>query len=311
MVTNILRWVSVILPAAAFCLAYVPQANARTRNHDCTRNPVLQDTVDRANPGDVVAVSGTCTGTTIVAVNNLTLDGTGSPDDATLNGGVIVRANGVHIKRFMIQNSQSGAGISVEQSGSAFIEDNIIGGLGVSNATGISVEQSSSAIIEGNYIQYSDGNGISVSGGSYARIGPLIHTAPGNNNGSANVIKENGSHGIDVRGSASADIFDSKIDTNPRGVEVAVGGSANMAGNEILNSSDRGISLSTNGAVAFVAMHGNTSPDKNDIHDNSGTGLYCELGGAASGIQPDFSVNGTDTDTTADGTCAISLTPAP
>lgn len=263
MVTNIFKWVSVILPAAAVCLAYVPQADARTRNHDCDRNPVLQDTVNRANPGDVVAVSGMCTGQTIVAVNNLTLDGTNSDpgaDDATLDGGVIVRANGVHIKRFIITGS-SGAGISVEQS--------------------------SSAVIEGNFVQNNAGHGVSVSGGSYARIGPAAtHGVAGDQQNNANVIELNGVNGIDVRGSASADLFDNLIDDNQRGVEVAVGGSANMAGN-MIQGSDRGISLSTNGSVAFVAMHGIEPSDDNTFSGNT-TDISCESGGAASGSQQNF-----------------------
>ncbi len=92
----------------SFCF-FVGQVESETIKVDCDKRKTIQaGEVDKAVPGDVIEVSGTCNERVRIneTVNNITLDDQGM---ATINGGsstvVRVEGRGITIRGFTITGS--------------------------------------------------------------------------------------------------------------------------------------------------------------------------------------------------------------
>lgn len=179
------------------------QAQARTRSVNCDLivPQSIQDQLDRARPGDVIEVQGTCSenivirksGITLRGILGATLDG---PDTATDT--ILVERDGVVIEDFATISGGRDV-IRVHRAASAVIQNNTTISGGDQNC--INVVSTANATITGNTIQNCGNRGIIVRRASSGRI-------------FTNTITGNGNHGIQVRSAAFGDISENIVTDN-------------------------------------------------------------------------------------------------
>jgi len=138
---------------------------AATIQVDCP-SASLQAAVDKAKPGDILLVSGTCNENVFIQaeVQRITLDGQGKaiidgPD--TTRNVIYVRGRDVTIKGFIVRGGRNGIVINV--GGTAVVDGNTVENTG---RHGVLVEQVSFARIINNTIRNNPRDGIIVGGSS-------------------------------------------------------------------------------------------------------------------------------------------------
>jgi len=263
----------------SFCF-FVGQVESRTIEVNCDMGKTIQaNGVDKANPGDVIQVSGTCNERVRIdeTVNNITLDGQGT---ATIDGGsstvVRVVGRGITIRGFTITD---GNGVVVRDGGTVVIDDNSFTGNG---GFGINVGRGSRAQIINNLIE--DYNvGVQVTEGSSARIGfrsvPNVVAAP-------NIIRQNVT-GIKIRRSSHVRIAGNEIIEN-QGDAISIEGVSHAAitdndieengGNAVDVKESSGVNLGTDAGGDVLSK-----PNRTDTTNNNGFGIRCRIDGYASG----------------------------
>src|SRR5688500_16358728 len=101
---------------AAICCAGLCAAAPKTLEVNCGRGDSISGALDKADPGDIIRISGVCNEKVTIRTDRITLDGMGGaviqggvPPQATeLDGLVTVDgARGVVIRNLMIQRSRA------------------------------------------------------------------------------------------------------------------------------------------------------------------------------------------------------------
>ena len=284
-------------PILAISLLISSPGQAIDRTVDCNAGQTIGNVLRSLTSGDTVKVIGNCSenvSITEVRPTSITLDGGGS---ATISGpdatSAVIQISGT---RAVIQNfaSISGGrnGVQLSRGASATISGNTIQGVG---NNGILLNQNSSAIIINNIIQNNlDGTGIVITDSATARIG---FSNAQDTTASPNTITGNGTNsggnGITVTGGSFAGIVGNTINGNGLtggspsggGISVTQASSAGISDNAINNNAQDGISVGRN---AFAQLGSDTGTG---IFDNINTtttnngrvGLRCFINGSADG----------------------------
>lgn len=290
---------------------------AATRTVDCSvPGKTLQGAINKLKPGNTLQVinGSTCSENVVIREDKerITVDGLGT---ATVNGPdttssvINVRGRAVTIKGFTITGGETG--ILVNRGGTTTIDGNTIQNVG---GTGISVTQHSFARIINNTIQNnSNGNGISVSETSSARIGFL---SSDDTTAQPNTIQNN-RDGIRVTRSSNARIVGNTIKNNTDdGVDVERVSHADISKNTIDNNGGDGIELSENSGVNLGTDSGtgifNAPNDTTVGQENGGFGIRCFTNSYANGrlgtLNGDSGAKGGNADGTAfSSSCVDSL----
>ena len=170
----------------------------------------LQNAIENASPGDVIAVIGICNENILVRneKQRIAIDGGGT---ATINGPnassptINVRGKGIVIQGLTITGG--GDGVLVNRGSNAVINSNLIQN---TNGNGIEVQQLSFAVIIDNFIESNAEAGIWVDENSTARIGFNLDTDAA---AGPNTIQNNG-FGVIVSGGSSARVVGNAIQSN-------------------------------------------------------------------------------------------------
>lgn len=238
-----------------FLVLSLSQAEAKgpkTHKVNCDKKKqTIQKKVDKAKPGDVIEVKGTCNERVEIGeqVQNITIDGQGIatvisaiPNRSTF----FVRGTGIVIRGFTITGGSNG--ITVVRGGVARIIDNTI--------------------------EFNSSNGISVTEGSSARIGILSSF---DTVASPNLIQNNGGDGIRVQRSSSARIVGNNISNNgDDGIDVRRGSHADISDNDIDNNPDDGIAVGEMSGVNLGSNSGDSifqKPNRSDVTPNGDKGI--------------------------------------
>jgi parallel beta-helix repeat protein len=277
------------LAALVGCLMlYGLPSEAATVSVNCPGQS-LQATVDAAEPGDVIQVSGTCNENILITneKQRISIQGAAGgevhgPSNSlpTIN----VRGKGILIQGLDITGGRSG--IHVNRGSNAVIDDNEIN----SNESGIRVDQESFAVIINNNI---NGNtfGILVDESSTVRVGYNLDT---DTSASPNVVTGNGT-GIRIQGSSNAKIAGNRFSSNTgSGVVVLEQSYANIGGNNIGNNGVSGIDVRRNSSVdlanavggpSFLGTLNNSNAGINGfVLPQSSFGVSCQQGGYVAGF---------------------------
>jgi parallel beta-helix repeat protein len=235
----------------------------------------IQSAIAKLKPGDVLLVSGSCSETVDVPANisRITIDGQGT---ASLNGtdpaggAIQIRGRDITVKNLTV--TSLGSGIQVHRGGTALIDGVTIDGVG---GSGILINGSSFARIVNSTIENNgDGNGISITENSSARIGFLTNN---DTIASPNTITGN-NRGISVSESSSATIVGNDISNNTLdGILVNTVSHADIASNTINGNGAHGINFGRNSGVDLGADSGTgifESPNSTTVN-NGGFGLRC------------------------------------
>jgi nitrous oxidase accessory protein NosD len=251
---------------ALVCAATIPA------NCTGTGTPV-QNAVNAAQPGDVVAVSGDCVESVLVRneKQRVVIDGGGSATVTAPPGGnpaFNVRGKGIAVRNFANIEANGNYVIHVNRGSNAVIHNNNTI-QGPSGSIGVRVDQLAFAIITGNTIS-GNNTSIWVAEQSSARIGydtfgtPLPNTLQPYGYGvivgdhstamiQYNTIRDGLAHGVSVERASYAGIYSNDISGNGNGGVQVYGGSG-------------------------VTLSGNTSTTSNGSY-----GLLCRVGGYVSG----------------------------
>jgi len=255
---------------------------AATITVDCSSASV-QAAIDKAKPGNILFVSGTCKENVTIPEETarVVLDGQGK---ATINGPdaskptIVVRGRGITLKGFTVSGGRDA--INVTQGGQAVIDGNTLQGTA---RNGIEVNRLSDAVLVNNTIQDNPDNGILISSNAAARIG-FITTL--DKNASPNTIQNNGGSGIVVFRSSSARLVGNTIRNNRRhGVSVTRVSSADISSNMIDSNGMNGIDVSKNSAVQLGSDRGTgilQAPNTTSA-SNTGVGIKCAIQSSADG----------------------------
>jgi Right handed beta helix region len=197
---------SLVTAWLALCTSPLANTAPGVKEVNCSAGKNITEVLAKAEPGDAIQITGTCTERLAVTTDRVTLDGQGS---ATLNGGgstggsfagviEIQGARGVVIKGLTVQNGPNGIAAS---GGAAFyVRDSvfqnhagsgmlIIGGSTgeltncamLKNGAGMNVLTGSTVVLKGAISANGNaGNGISIGGGSMLEIRGAVVQA--NNN---------------------------------------------------------------------------------------------------------------------------------
>lgn len=269
--------------AAWLALGILPLATeAKTIDVNCDEGQTIQQRLRHAEPGDRVAVTGTCNENVVVQDDRsgITLDGQGTAvvrgPDATQST-IVVRGGNITIRGFTIGGGENG--VSVRDGGTALIDSNTIEGTG---QDGISVIRHSSATIINNILRSNPRDGIVVTDSSSARIG-FVSTRDAV--ASPNLISLNGRRGVTVSRSSNVRIVGNTITANADGgVNIVRASQADLAANVIDGNARQGIQVSQNSGANLA--------DNNDetaifAQVNTGTndrfGVNCQSGAYVSG----------------------------
>jgi len=232
-------------------LFFLPRVEAKTIKVDCDKGKTIQKKVDKAKPGDVIEVSGTCNERVSIGeqLHNITIDGGGTATiistDPTRST-ILVRGTGIIIKGFTITGGSNG--IILVRGGMARIVFNTI---------------------ENNFSR-----GISLQEGSSARIGFLLAR---DTVASPNNIINNARDGIRVQIGSSARIVGNNISNNgDDGIEVSRGSYAIISDNDIDGNGDEGIEVNRMSGVNLGSDSGDgifQKPNRSDVTPNGDFGF--------------------------------------
>jgi len=269
--------------------------NAGWASVDCGKEPpgALQRAIDRAVPGQIILVAGTCLENVSIppGKDGLTLAGGGtgtiSGPDPAVNTLQIRGPRAVTIRRLTIRGGR--AGIDVSRGATAVIDGNTIDGTG---RNGITLGAFATANIFNNTIQNNAAAGILVTGNAFGFIG--FATAD-DAAASPNVIRHNGTHGISLTLSSSARIAGNTISDNARhGVDVERASQATVSDNTIDANRQHGTSATENSIVNLGSDAGSGLFDapNQTVVNNGLRGIACRVGGAANGQRGTLNGNG-------------------
>ena len=189
-----------VLCMALSVTATLVYAAAGTRGVNCSGASTLTDALDKAQPGDTVRISGTCTETVKITKDRITLDGQGLGvlDGGGAEGGsfagvvVIDGARGVTIRGLTIQHGLNGIASS---GGAAFeVRDSLLqnhAGAGIQAGAGSTMELT-------NVMMQHNGTGLNVLGASSVIFGGRIVASHNTGNG----IFAGGASLLEIRGAA-------------------------------------------------------------------------------------------------------------
>lgn len=256
----------------------------------------LQQAIDRAQPGRVILVSGTCDENVTIPAgkDGLTLDGGGAasitgPDPTQIT--VLVRAKDVTIRGLTITGGFGG--IAITQGGTGRIDGNTVRNTG---GYGVGVSQLSSAVIVNNVLQNNFQAGVGVAETSFAFIGFVAST---DTVASPNLITGNRAQGIAVFRGSYARIVGNEISQNgANGVNVRESSSAQVSDNVINANGVNGVLVAQGSGVLLGTDAGNTiftRPNTTTVN-NAAFGIRCQVAGYADGRLGSLNgVSGTDT----------------
>jgi parallel beta-helix repeat protein len=266
---------------------------------DCNKEPAgaVQRAVDRARPGDTILVSGTCNENLLVPVSadQLTLDGGGN---ASIHGPdpTLNTIQARAVRQLTVRGftiTGGRVGVSIDRGASALIDGNTIE---YTSRFGIIIGSWSTANIINNTIQNNGSHGIQVNGSAFAFIG---FGNADDTVASPNVIRFNGAHGINVTFSASARIAGNTISDNARnGVNVERASQATVSTNVIDHNGANGILVTENSGVNLGSDSGQglfDAPNSTSAN-NIGSGVACRVGGYVNGRRGTLSGNSGPTD---------------
>ena len=238
----------------------VPDLHAATLKVNCDKgNQTIQKALDKAENGDTINVSGSCSENITISkdgIQLIDLDGATITAQDPAENVVTILARRVVVRGFTISGGREG--IKVAEGGSA-----VIGG----------PEPAHSNTVENNAR-----NGIAVVDGGFARIeGNVVQ-----NNGT--LTANRGSHGVVVSRNASADILNNTITGNiRRGITVAGASAAAIGGNTItnngfnkINAGDAGFTRPDSGIGVVEVSHVDLV-GTNTIQNNRRFGFDCGL----------------------------------
>ncbi len=192
---------------------------------------IIQNAIDRANPGDIVEVQSGIYYENLMITKPLVLRGIGNPVvDARGNGDAITLfANGVILQGFNATNS-SNIGIRVD-SNDNIIEENIATN---NEYSGIGLEDGSNNTISRNIVGNNGVSGIELDGSA-------------NNTLRGNIARENGDVGIEVEKTSHDNyiIENTAANNSNDGIEVLASSNNTIAGNIAKGNKD-GICLEEN-----------------------------------------------------------------
>jgi nitrous oxidase accessory protein NosD len=216
----------------------IPAVDAATFKVNCNKGQSIQHRLDNnAKNGDTIKVSGDCSETIDINLDNLILAGAGpattSIDRPDAEGSVIrVRGRNVRISGFTITGGRDG--ISVIRGGSAEILDNVIKETG---RAAVLVTDGGHALIQGN------------------------------------VLKKNTREGIRGEESSALTIIDNDIEDNRRdGIVLNRNVAAILDDNDIIGNRN-GIAMFTSSVLlGNVFPNANVG---NRIKENDGFGIFC------------------------------------
>ena len=191
---------------------------ADTRFVNCGVGMSLQHAIDRAEPGEVIKMAGSCLGPVKIAVSRLTLKGVGGSSINGQNKDAITVQGASNIVLDSLDVSGGANGIVLNGGAAVSILNTNVHDNGV---IGILVEGSSSATVSGGSVKHNGLNGLDAETSSSVTItGPYLadsNTVFGINiNGSssllltqANLTVQNNILGAQIGTSASAFVADS------------------------------------------------------------------------------------------------------
>ena len=259
---------------------------AETKSVDCNAGGKIGGALATLKPGDTLQVSGTCredlelngeTG----QFDGITLDGQGT---ATIEGPArnrdilrLVAVRGVTIQGLRFTGGRDA--MHVRWSTKVFILNNTIE---QTNRNGIAVTRGAWAHISGNTIRNNPRNAIQVEE-STVRIGGSLDEPP---QPLANVIQNNGNHGILVNRTSVARIMGNTIANNGEdGISVVKMSQADISSNTIEGNARNGIRAQHNSGVNLGADTGTgleNSPNSTTV-PNGQYGIDLSLGAYADG----------------------------
>lgn len=251
--TRIHETIFVSFIALGFFLTASP-SDGKVLKVACSAKKGLNASISKLNPGDILAVTGTCDENVVIPpqISGITIDGQGT---AIVNG--IDPTTATLINRGM-NNTIKNLTITGDQ-------------------TGIQIQRNSSVTIDGVVINGVGGNGIVVNGGSFARI--VNSTIQNNVNGSGISVTENSSARIGFLTSNDTTVLPNVITGNDRGVLVSESSSATIVGNTISNNLREGVLVNS---VSHADISSNTinGNGNNGVHvgRNSGVDLGNDTG---------------------------------
>lgn len=307
---------------------------------NCDKGQTVTKALGKADPGDTILVTGTCTERVTIITDRLTLDGQGS---AILDGGgggptelsgvvTIDGAHGVTIKGFTVQHGP-GEGI-IGLRGATFTVQNTT--VQDNAGTGIAVGGGSTADLadcttQGNAVGFPTGVGLDVYTGSTVILRGTI------------IIAQNPGSGVNLFGDSTMELRGAQVDVNNNGaVGIVVGAGSSLtsflfaaaqgstltvtnhgfAGLIVFNAAlelyatNSTISAANNGIGIYLPLNGqitNTSPFGGAafLLENNGVGLQFEGGSGAQIVGGPLTVQNNGTGILADGAGTLTLVSAP
>lgn len=218
----------------------------KTHKVNCDKKKqTIQKKVDKANPGDVIEVSGDCRENIIIENNRITLRAVaGATLTAANPDGTTIRVRGLNTRILDFASISEGRNvIIVERGASALIQSNTI----EDGRRGIRVHQGAYASIVGNIIQNND-----VSGGRDGIAVVQLASA----DIVSNTITRNGGNGILVGDGSAADIDDNTITDNvSNGIlvrftsHIRLSSEPGLGKANLIQGNNRGIVCQTNSSI--------------------------------------------------------------
>lgn len=289
--TGSMKSIAVFFPILAISLLGLAGGSfaAGSPSVDCDAGDSLQAKIDTAKPGFTIHVSGTCNERIRIVTDDLSLDGGGTWSGSTLVGGATIDGTGTN---------GTLVGISARRV--------TIRGFTIKNGarTNVSVGSSGSAVIQTNVIEDADSHGVVVNESSSAEIGGdgFGHVPDA---GEGNIVRNNGSRGINVRMGGSARIFHNHILSNTAdGVRMIDVGSGDIDGNLIDGNGGHGIQISytSNARLSQNGSHG----EANTLTNNDRSGVRCLRNSSLRGTAQVYGGNG-EGPTNISGSCDSTL----
>ena len=279
-----------ILPVLVLAVAVnIPTASAldphsKTINVDCDRGDTITGSLKFVDPGDTVAITGTCNENLLLnsptgQFNGVTLDGQGTATiagpDSTLNVVEITGVSRLTIRGLTITGGFDGLSIN---TGSQIGIDSVV----VQNTgrNGIHFQRGTTmGFVVNSTIQNNPGHGIVINENSYVRVGFTDGVGASQGDTGPCVIQRNGGHGIRVQRTASARIYTNRISNNANnGVNIESDSYAEIAANAIDGNGKNGVAVTENSTLHL----GNSNGNKNEDRPNTTTTPNAQFGLSAS-----------------------------
>ena len=226
----------------------------------------IQQLINNASVGDTINIPSGIYYEDVTVDKSIKLIGE-NRETTIIDGSVEVKADGVNISEFTIQNSQ-GSGINISSNYNTIWNNNIL-----NNHNGIMLINSNNNVIsynnisnniewEGIVLAYSNNNVISYNIISdNARDGMWLQYLSNNNTLYKNIVSNNGRHGIDLYSSSNDLVSDNNVSNNDNnGIIIRVSSNNNTIKDNNLRNNRYGIE---------IKYYSDTFSVKNTIYNNN------------------------------------------